>query len=133
MKIILKVILMAMCLFVAAFAFGFWPHLSLKSPANSRVFYSCHFLWCHGDQMPWVDHRSGGQFLSQKKRVKLLLYPYRNLNTWVVIGRIKKQHPIGETRSPNLQKTELSSKIFHSKNRSIICTDVKIAVPKRDR
>ena len=45
MKIILKVILMAMCLFVAAFfAFGFWPHLSLKSPANSRAFYSCTFF-----------------------------------------------------------------------------------------
>jgi len=83
--------------------------------------------------MPWVDHRSGGQFLSQKKRVKLQLYPYRNLNTWGMIGRIKKQHRIGETRDPNLQKTELSSKVLRLKNRSIICADVKIAVPKRDR
>ena len=82
--------------------------------------------------MPWVDHRSGGQFLSQKKRVKLLLYPYRKLNTWGMIGRIKKQNRIGETRGPNFQKTELSSKILHSKNRSIICSDVKIAVPKGD-
>ena len=82
--------------------------------------------------MPWVDHRSGGQFLSQKKWVKLLLYPYRNLNTWGMIGRIKKKDPIGETRGPNLQKTELSSKVLHSKNRSIICADVKIAVPKGD-
>ena len=49
-----------------------------------------------------------------------------------MIGRIKKQHPIGEIRGPNLQKTELSSKILHSKNRSIICIDVKIAVPKGD-
>ena len=83
--------------------------------------------------MPWVDHRSGGQFLSQKKRVKLLLYLYRNLNTWGMIDRIKKQDRIGETRGSNLQKTELSSKVLHSKNRSFICADVKIAVPKRDR
>ena len=83
--------------------------------------------------MPWVDHRSGGKFLAQKKPVKLLLSPYRNLNTWGMIGRIKKQHRIGEPRDPNLHKTELSSKILHSKNRSIICADVKIAVPKRDR
>ena len=82
--------------------------------------------------MPWIDHRGGRQFLSPKKRVKLQLYPYRNLNTWGMIGRIKKQHLIGETRGPNLQKTELSSKILHSKNRSIICADVKIAVPKGD-
>ena len=50
-----------------------------------------------------------------------------------MIGRIKKKSRIGETRGPNLQKTELSSKVLHSKNRSIICADLKIAVPKRDR
>ena len=74
--------------------------------------------------MPWGDHWTGGQFLLQKKRVKLLLYSHRNLKTWGMIGRIKKQDRIGATRSTNLEKTELSSKVLQSKNRSIICTDV---------